>query len=172
MPARDPRPRVDLDRLERLMWLLSALGLLMVVIGLVGEYRGWWNDAGEVLVSFGTVASVATGVIALLINATKGQVERVADGVEANGEKLDRQTEMLGGHGGKLDRQTQTLEGHGEKLDRQTQTLEGYGEKLDRQTQALEGYGETLEGHGEKLDTLHEDMEDQTRILAEIRDRL
>lgn len=103
------------------MWLLSALGLAIALLGVIGEYRGWWNDVGELFISFGTVASVATGIIALLIDATKTQVLRVATGIEANGATLD-------GHGAKLDR---IHEDHGAKLDRN-------GAKLDEVNRNLE----------------------------------
>lgn len=147
-----PIPSVDLDRLEKLMWLLSALGLLMVVLGVVGEYRGWWNDVGEALISFGTVASVATGVIALLINSTKGQVSRVADGVESNGDKLDR---IGASHGEKLDQVVEQSESNGQKLDR---IETNHGEKLDHVIEATQ--------------TTNEHLENQHDVLVQIRDRL
>lgn len=34
MAAKDPGSHVDLDQLERLLWLTSALGVLMVAVGL------------------------------------------------------------------------------------------------------------------------------------------
>lgn len=162
MAAKDPEPRVDLDQLERLLWLMSALGVLMVALGLIGELRGWWNDVGEVLVAFGTVASVATAIVALLINATKAQVRRASAGIEANGGKLDR---IYEDHGAQLEENRAQAEANGQKLDEQTEMLGSQSEKLDEQT-------EMLDSHGEKLDQLHEDMTQQHDVLVQIRDRL
>jgi hypothetical protein len=144
---------VDLDRLERLLWLLALVGLGLAVLGVVGERAGWWNDVGELLITFGTVASVATGVLALLINATKDQVRAVADGVAGNGRKLDRIHES---HGQKLDG---IRESHGEKLDG---IRESHGKKLDRIHDDLGSMNEDLNGH----------LERQHDVLVEIRDRL
>lgn len=156
MPFED----VDLDRLERLLWFLAAMGLALALLGVLGEYRGWWNDLGELFISFGTVASAATGVLALVINATKKQVRLVVTGVSANGSKLE-----------------QIREDHGSKLDR---IHEDHGAKLDR---IYEDHGSKLDEHGAKLDRIHEDLskgfdsvnenlENQHDVLVQIRDRL
>lgn len=142
MQPRVPSLRVDLDQLERLLWLLAAAGLGLALLGVVGERAGWWNDVGEMLITFGTVASVATGVIALLINATKEQVRTVATGVASNGDKLDR-----------------IHESHGDKLDR---IHESHGDKLDRIHEDLGGMHEDMNRH----------LENQHDVLVEIRDRL
>jgi hypothetical protein len=145
MRPRTPTFDVDLDRLERLLWLLAAIGLGLALLGVAGEYAGWWNDVGELLISFGTVASVATGVLALLINATKDQVRAVADTVASNGTKLDR-----------------IRESHGEKLDR---IQESHGEKLDR-------IHDDLGSVSDDLDEVNRHLENQHEVLVQIRDRL
>jgi len=122
MRVRIPQFIVDLNRLERLLWLLAAVGLGLALLGVAGERAGWWNDVGELLITFGTVASVATGVLALLINATKDQVRAVANGVTSNGAKLD---EIRDSHGAKLDR-------NGAKLDRIHEDLGGMREDVNR----------------------------------------
>lgn len=94
MPSAPRVPSEDLDRLERLLWILSALGFAIAL-------RGWVNDIGEFFIPFGMVAGVVTGVVALLVNATKGQARRVVDEVARNGSKLDR---ILEAKGSKLDR--------------------------------------------------------------------
>jgi hypothetical protein len=160
MRVRIPQFIVDLNRLERLLWLLAAVGLGLALLGVAGERAGWWNDVGELLITFGTVASVATGVLALLINATKDQVRAVANGVTSNGAKLD---EIRDSHGVKLD---QIRDSHGAKLD---EIRDSHGAKLDR--------------NGAKLDRIHEDLggmredvnrhlENQHDVLVQIRDRL
>jgi hypothetical protein len=160
MRVRIPQFIVDLNRLERLLWLLAAVGLGLALLGVAGERAGWWNDVGELLITFGTVASVATGVLALLINATKDQVRAVANGVTSNGAKLDQIRES---HGAKLD---EIRDSHGAKLD---EIRESHGAKLDR--------------NGAKLDRIHEDLggmredvnrhlENQHDVLVQIRDRL
>jgi vacuolar-type H+-ATPase subunit I/STV1 len=160
MRVRIPQFIVDLNRLERLLWLLAAVGLGLALLGVAGERASWWNDVGELLITFGTVASVATGVLALLINATKDQVRAVANGVTSHGAKLD---EIRDSHGAKLD---QIRESHGAKLD---EIRDSHGAKLDR--------------NGAKLDRIHEDLggmredvnrhlENQHDVLVQIRDRL
>ncbi len=171
MTGRMPFGDVDLDRLERLLWFLAAMGLALALLGVLGEYRGWWNDLGELFISFGTVASAATGVLALVINATKKQVRLVVTGVSANGSKLEQIRED---HGSKLDR---IHEDHGAKLDR---IYEDHGSKLDNHGSKLD---KIYEDHGSKLDRIHEDLskgfdsvnenlENQHDVLVQIRDRL
>jgi hypothetical protein len=145
MRVRIPQFVVGLDRLERLLWLLAAAGLAIAILGVVGERAGWWNDVGELLITFGTVASVATGVLALLINATKTQAKHVADGVSDNGAKLD-----------------EIRDSHGEKLDRN-------GAKLDRIHEDLGGLRENLGGMREDVNRR---LENQHDVLVQIRDRL
>jgi len=149
MRVRIPQFIVDLNRLERLLWLLAAVGLGLALLGVAGERAGWWNDVGELLITFGTVASVATGVLALLINATKDQVRAVANGVTSNGAKLDQIRES---HGAKLD---EIRDSHGAKLDRN-------GAKLDRIHEDLGGMREDVNRH----------LENQHDVLVQIRDRL
>lgn len=153
MPAERPTDTVDLDRLERLLIILSLLSFGLVALGLIGEYRGWWNDVGEMIISFGTVAGVATGVVALVVNSTKTQVRRVADGVEGNGHKLDRIHES---HGDKLDQIHDSL---GDKLD---QVHDDHGERLEDLAERIGPVDEPL---AEKLDRQHD-------VLVQIRDRL
>lgn len=153
MGSAPPYSPVDLDRLERLLWILSILGLAIAVVGVIGELRGWWNDVGELLISFGTVASVATAVVVLLIYATKGQVHRVADGVEGNGVKIEAMHQDLGG---KIEAMHQDLGG---KMGAMHQDLGG---KMEAMHQDLGG----------KLDTVHQDLVNQHDVLIQIRDRL
>ena len=171
MRVRIPQFIVDLNRLERLLWLLAAVGLGLALLGVAGERAGWWNDVGELLITFGTVASVATGVLALLINATKDQVRAVANGVTSNGAKLDQ---IRDSHGAKLD---EIRDSHGAKLD---EIRESHGAKLD---EIRDSHGAKLDRNGAKLDRIHEDLggmredvnrhlENQHDVLVQIRDRL
>lgn len=157
---------MDLDRLEQVLWLLAALGLGLALLGVVGEHAGWWNDVGELLITFGTVASVATGVLALLINATKNQVRAVANGVTDNGHKLER---IYEDHGAKLDSYSEKLDSHNEKLDSHGEKLDSHGAKLDL---IYEDHGDKLDRNGEKLDDVNRHLQDQYDVLVEIRDRL
>ncbi len=147
MPRKTPSKRMDLDRLYHLMIALSLVGLAMVILGLVGEHLGWWNDVGEVLLSFGTLISVLTALVALLVGSTRGQVRRAGDAVLSNNAKLDTANDRLVTIDGKLDK----LDSMDTKLDKL--------EKLD------------------ELDTIQAELDAQTgvldrqvRILEQIRD--
>lgn len=127
MAGRHPSEPVDLDDLERLLIRLSILGFSLAGLGLLGEVLGWWNDTGELLLSGGTLLGIATAVLALVINATKGQVRRVADGVASNGSKLDTVN-------GKLDSMGNQLDSMDSKLDK----LDVIQVELDRQTGVMD----------------------------------
>lgn len=137
MPVDRPTDDVDLDRLERLFIVLSILGFALAIRGLVGKLLGGWNDLGALFIPLGTVAGVATGVVAILVDATKEPVRHLADGVEGNGAQLDK-----------------IHEDHGDKLDR---IYNDHGARLDR----------IWEDHGAKLDRIHDDLEGLQRGLTE-----
>ncbi len=79
---------MDLDQLERLFWWGAGICFLIVAVLIVGEVREWWNDAGEVGLTIAGLVGSLLAAIALLINATKGQVRNVATGVTDNGRRL------------------------------------------------------------------------------------
>lgn len=88
MSREDASTLVDLDQLERLLWWGATISFAVFLVALVGEVRGWWNDAGEIVLTLtGLVGSLLT-VVALLINATKTQVRNVVRGVTDNGRRL------------------------------------------------------------------------------------
>ncbi len=126
MVADPPSENVSLDRLYRLMILLSILGFSIAALGLVGELLGWWNDIGEWSMAVGMFLGVLTAVIAVMIGSTRGQARRIADAVLDNNGKLDEAN-------GKLDRTNEQLfhiDGKLEKLD----TLDVIQVNLDHQT--------------------------------------
>lgn len=79
---------MDLDQLERLFWWGAGICFLIVAVLIVGEVRGWWNDASEVGLTIAGLVGSLLAAIVLLINATKGQVRNVATGVTDNGRRL------------------------------------------------------------------------------------
>lgn len=130
MPARTASSLVDLDRLQKLLYVISALGFLTAGLGILGELLGWWSDTGERLTTLGTVVGVLVGVIALILNATRGQVHAVATGVVESNRKVDAvrgtlgvMSGQLGSMNGKLDSMNGKLDSMGVKLDRQTDVL-------------------------------------------------
>lgn len=151
-----PSENVSLDRLYRLMILLSILGFSIAALGLVGELLGWWNDIGEWSMAVGTLLGVLTAVIAVMIGSTRGQARRIADAVLDNNGKLDQANGKLDQANGKLDRTNEQLfhiDGKLDQLDRL--------EKLD-----------TLDVIQVHLDQQTGVMDRQVQLLTAIRDRL
>lgn len=79
---------VSLDQLERILWWASGACWAIVALILLGEFQGWWNDAGEVGGIFASIIGGLLTVVALLLNATKSQVRAVRSGVTDNGRRL------------------------------------------------------------------------------------
>lgn len=107
--VREP-PFSDLDP-ELLQWILYGLSLFffgVAILGAVGQYLGWWDAIGEVLMSVGTLAGVLITVLGAVEGATRDQVERVHEAVVDNGQQLE-QLETLDDIQFELDRQTGVL---------------------------------------------------------------
>lgn len=131
---------MDLDRLYHLMITLSLIGLGMVILSLVGEHLGWWNDIGEILLSFGTLLSVLTALVALVMGATRGQVRQASDAILENNTKLgtiDRKLDTANSRLGTIDGKLDKLEKL-DDLDRVQVELDTQTGVMDRQVQVLE----------------------------------
>lgn len=61
-----------------------AISLGMVVLGIVGELLGWWNETGQLLAVVGIAATALTFLITLLIGATRKDVRALGTGVRAD----------------------------------------------------------------------------------------
>lgn len=133
---------------------------LLAILGALGEYLGWWNLIGEVLVTVGTIGGLFLAGVDLLRGASEEQV----DGIESQLGSMDGK---LGTVDGKLDR----LETVDSKLDK-LETMDG---KLD----VIQGALTDAEGQTSKLDVVQTELDRQTgvldrqvEILGEIRDSL
>lgn len=120
MSARDASDHVKADptTVQRSFLILAALFFAMAILGLVGEVLGWWNDAGEVMVTVGTLGGLILTAATYTTGTTEDKVARVHGAVVDNGRKLDK-LEKLDGLDriqGELDRQTGVM-------DRQVQLL-------------------------------------------------
>jgi hypothetical protein len=172
MAALRLRIPMDLDRLQRLTAVGALIGLGMVVLGLVGEVLGWWNDVGEILISLGGFISVLLGLVTFLLGATKGQVRTIANGIvtsnatldvlvlrnDAANTKLDLLVERSGEANGKLNL---LVERSGEANGKLDLLVERSGEANGKLDLLVERSGEA----NAKLDAIHE-------VLRDIRDRL
>lgn len=105
MVRKPPLSDVDPDLLQWILYGLSLFFFGVAVLGAVGEYLGWWDVVGEVLMSVGTLAGVLIGVFSVLEGATRDQVARVHDAVVDNGSQLETLDEIQL----ELDRQTGVL---------------------------------------------------------------
>lgn len=123
-----------------------VIGVLMFLLGLVGELLGWWNDVGEILIQVGTGAGAFGGLATVVVGSSSGEVRAVHEAVEDNGETLHSVDGKLDSADGKLD----SVDG---KLDRL--------EKLD-----------DLDVIQTELDTQTGALDRQIQVLGEIRDRL
>lgn len=151
MPRDTESGSMDLDQLERYLWWAAGVGWAITFLFVLGEFRGWWNDAGEVGATVGSVLSGLLTVVALLLNATKGQVSAIREGVTDNGRRLGLIHDGVRG------------------MDASVQGVDSSVRALDR---SVRGLDESVRDVDEAVRQLHEDNERQTEVLVEIRDRL
>lgn len=135
MPAEDPRTFMALEwrTVQRILILVMILSFGIAILGAVGEYRGWWNDVGEVLMTFGTVTGALSGIVGLVTSAGQGTVEDIQGTVEGNHEVLESNNDILQDNNELLEDSTRKLE-----------TLDDIQLELDRQTGVLERQVEVL----------------------------
>lgn len=151
MPSDKGRSIVDLDQLERIMWWGAAIGAVTTIVLITGEFRGWWNDAGEI---GSVIVAVLTGlltVVALLINATKDQASAIREGVTDNGRRL-----------GLIHRGVQDVNTGLATIHEDNQQIHDSTQQLHEDNQQIYN----------SIQHLHEQTARQTEVLTEIRDRL
>ncbi len=155
---------------RKILIALMILGFGMALLGLVGELRGWWNAAGEVLMTTGTLLGALAGVTTLTQGATGDEVSQVAQGVgraneslETMGVTLHRVDDQLGSVDdrlGSMDEQLGSMDGKLDKLDK-LDSMDGKLDKLD-----------DLDRVQVELDAQTGVLDRQVELLAEIRDAL
>lgn len=146
------------DYIYYAIWVGAALGFLMWGLGLLGEYLGWWNDVGEALMLVGRWAGFGLTAVAVLIGASRSQVERTKTTVEET--KAAVQETKVAVH--------ETRDAVHETKDAVHETRDAVHETKDAVHETKDAVHQTkaaVETNGSKLD-------DQTRVLREIRDRL
>lgn len=94
-----------------------------------------------------TLTHLADSMGTLLAN-----VDKLAERVVGQGEKLDALSQ-------KVDRLTERVDSQGEKLDRLAERVEQQGEKLDALSEKVDRHGEILVDHGTRLEVLAVRME-------------
>lgn len=146
MPSDNPSNRMpwepEPETVERYLLFLIVLGLVMVVVGVLGEVLGWWNDTGEVLATVGALVSLLVSAGFGVYTSSRRQVQGVRQAVLENGVQL-----------GKLDKldKLEVIERALVAEDRRTSKLDVVQVELDRQTDVLDR---------------------QVGLLTQIRDRL
>lgn len=165
MPREPESDTMDLDTLERYLWWAAAIGWTITFGFILGELRGWWNDAGEIGATVGSILSGLLTVVAILLNATKGQVSAIRRGVTDNGRRLGLIHEGVRGV-------NEGLGGVNEGLGDVNEGLGGVNESVRNVEEGVRALDERLGGVEEGVRQLHEDNERQTDVLEQIRDRL
>lgn len=79
----------DMDRVEKVGWLLSLLWLIVAIISGIGEYRGWWELAGEIGLTVGTLASLLFGFASYLHGEKRNHLQRIYEAVRSTGDTLE-----------------------------------------------------------------------------------
>lgn len=98
---------------------VSILGLLVAILGGVGELLGWWNEIGELMVSTGTIVGAVAGIFILFEGASQQTVEATHHTVEDNNELVRESNTKL-----------ETLDDVRYELDRQTGVLEDIRDRV------------------------------------------
>lgn len=154
----EPEP----DTALRLIWTMAALMFLLAVVSGIGEWRGWWDLAGEIGLTVGGVGSILLTAAGIAYGAGRKQVASVNPGVEAVHVGVQTVREAVLDNGRALDSVDLKLDnldklGKLDELDR----LGAMDEKLD----ALDVIQVTLSAQSGALDQ-------QVGLLRDIRDAL
>jgi uncharacterized transporter YbjL len=99
---------------NRVLTAVSILAFAIAILGAIGEFLGWWNAVGEILITSGAVIGALTGLASLVggqqtVAAIHRTVENNNGLLEESSQKLDR-LETLDDVQYELDRQTGVLE--------------------------------------------------------------
>lgn len=108
---------------KTMMWA----GIIGALLTLLGEFLGWWNEAGEVALTITTIVGAVGGIGVIVIGSSSREVQSVHRALEANGETL-----------GSVDGRLESVDG---KLD----DLDVIQAELDEQTGAMERQIRVLE---------------------------
>lgn len=131
--------RVSHETAHRILMGGSILMFLLAILGAVGEYLGWWNLVGEVLMTVGTLGGLVLAGVDFLRGASETQVESVQSQLGSMDTKLDRLEPMDGkleSMDSKLDR-LDVIEAALIDEDEQISKLDVGQAELDRQTGVL-----------------------------------
>ncbi len=93
----------DIDAVIRVGWILTALGIVIFTVSLVGEILGWWNLAGEVGMWIGALLTIVVGFGTVVTTASRAQVSGIEGHIHAvhtavvdNGSKLGKLDKLDG----------------------------------------------------------------------------
>lgn len=135
-PSPVPWYEPDMDTVLKITWGTAILGWLMVLIGIVGELLGWWNDLGEVIVTIGSILGILLTTGSLLLGAGRkqvgqmdGRLRAVHGAVTDNGRTMTSVDRRLIS----VDRRLISVDGKLDKLE----SLDVVQAKLDAQTGVL-----------------------------------
>jgi len=107
---------------NRVLTAVSILAFAIAILGAIGEFLGWWNAVGEILITSGAVIGALTGLASLVGGAGQQTVAAIHRTVENNNGLLEESSQ-------KLDR-LETLDDVQYELDRQTGVLEQIRDRM------------------------------------------
>ena len=165
---------------------LTAACFAVAALGLIGEFLGWWHDLGEWLTVGGSLLGLLLGATAYFTGATRNQVRGVAVAVQEGNGRLESIARGVGTANGTLDTVNQKLDTANDSLGTVNQKLDTANDSLGTANLKLDAIAGAVAEGNTKLDALHADFdraialadrqldeeEEQSALLAEIRDRL
>ena len=125
---------MDLDRLFRLVVTIAVLFWVAAILILVGEVRGWWNDAGEVGLTIVSGGGLLFTLAGLFLGATRGQARLVFATVVDNAKGVDRANSMLE----RIDEGVRDANGKLDLANIKLDQLDAIQFELDRQTGVMD----------------------------------
>lgn len=140
---------------HRVLYVLMVVGFGMAILGAVGEYLGWWDLVGEILVTVGTIVGALAAVVELLSGASEATVQAARAEIDAIGDTMDTVNANLA-----------TVNENVRSVDDNVGSL---GTKLDA---VHEDLAQGLAANGRTLDAIEAELDVQTGVLKDIRDGL
>lgn len=152
----DRRTTVDDETRLLLDKIGMAVGLGLIVLALIGEVLGWWNDVGLILGGLGMALGAISALdhngreIVMLVRPLPRAVEALGAGQASLGEGqwsiIEGQQQMHAQQRQMLSKQGQMLSQQDQMLSKQDQMLSQQEQMLSKQDQVLSKQ-DTTNGH-------------------------
>lgn len=114
---------VDLDQFDRLLWWVFWTGWFLLVLIILDDFLGLWNEVGAVGATVLLLIAGLFGFVVSRLLSTESQPQSVREGVTDNGRRLGRIHDGVRGNGCKLGEIHEDVRTLHQDNERQTEIL-------------------------------------------------